>query len=155
MLIHDEVISLFLNVAGTCSTEIELNKLLKLSPMTLPETLKVDWRKRMVARLEEDSPCDLSSPVHSTIRDILAQGSYSITSSEAMLHTMLTMHKLCCVAVSLPHVYISAPALQPRLVPTHCDVLRVPLHQPITPDGSLLSVVCSATLTTSQPNTGP
>jgi hypothetical protein len=62
MLTHDEAISLFLDVAGSCSTEIELNELFETEfdefTLIVPSVLKVDWRDQIITRIKEDSLYD-------------------------------------------------------------------------------------------------
>jgi hypothetical protein len=48
MLIHDDAVTLFLDIAGTPSTEIELNELFVTEAdeftLVVPYALKADWR---------------------------------------------------------------------------------------------------------------
>jgi hypothetical protein len=167
MLLHDEAISLFLDVAGTCSAEIKFNELFETESdyvtLAVPSALKVDWRKRIITRVKEDSLYDHSYPVHNAIRAILDQYSYSLTSSKTtaclcshtlcqMRDTMLMTHKPCCVAMRLPPASMAALALHPRAtmtapmyVPREDSVLPIADPSPVKPPVPLLSVVVQPT----------
>jgi hypothetical protein len=64
MLTHDEAISLFLDVTGSCGKEIELNELFETESdeftLIMPSALKVDWREQIITRVKET----LSMTVH-------------------------------------------------------------------------------------------
>jgi hypothetical protein len=142
-LIHDAAISLFLNAAGTYSTDIELNELFETESddftLAVHSAVKVDWRKWIITRVAEDSLYDRSHPAHNAIRAILAQDSYSLTSNEftscLLMDTMRMMHKPCCVDMLLPPASMAALALQPRATmtaPTYVP-LKLPVKPPTSP----------------------
>jgi hypothetical protein len=87
MLTHDEAISLFLYIDDSCSTDIELNELFETESdeftIIVPSALKVDWREQIITRIKEDSLYNRSCQAQNAIRAILAQDSYSFTSSES------------------------------------------------------------------------
>jgi hypothetical protein len=156
MLTHDEAISLFLDVAGLCSTEIKLNELFETESdeftLIVPIALKVDWHEQLITRVKEDYLYGRSCQAQNAVRVILTQDLYSLTISDftsclrsstlfQMMNTMLMTHKPCCVAVRLPPVAMTALALQPRA--TMSAMTFVPLQQPVKPSAPIPEPVTS------------
>jgi hypothetical protein len=174
MLTHDEAISLFLDVAGSCSTEIELNELFKTESdeftLIVPGALKVDWCEQIITQVKEDSLYDRSCQAQNAIRAILAQDLYSLTRSEStsclrsstlcqMMDKMLATHKPCCVAVRLPLAAMSALTLHPcatmsattYVAPQQPVKPSAPTPEPVTPSVTLLIVECETQCSLSPP----
>jgi hypothetical protein len=166
MLTCDEAISLFLDVAGSCSTKIELNKLFETESdeftLIVPSAPKVAWPEQIITRVKEYSLYERSCQSHNDIRTILAQDSYSLMISEStsclrsstlcqMMDTMLTTHKPCCIYVRLPPVDMASFAFNPRAtmsatiyITPHKPVKpSAPIPEPVTPPATLLIVECA------------
>jgi hypothetical protein len=171
MLAHDEEISLFLDVAGSCSTKIELNELFETESdeftLIVPSVLKVDWRNQIITRIKEDTLYDRSCQAQNAVRDVLAQDLYLLTRGEStsclhsstlcqMMDTMLTTHKPCCVVVRLPPAVVLALALQPRAAMTYVLLQQsvkpsAPITEPVAPPATLLIVECATHRSLSPP----
>jgi hypothetical protein len=95
---HDAAVTLFLDIAGTTSTEIELNELFVTEAdeftLIMPYALKADWRVQIDNRIQEDSLFGCLSPAATAISDVLARGSYLITCST---HTSCPPQSHCVI----------------------------------------------------------
>jgi hypothetical protein len=171
MLMHDDAVTLFLDIAGTPSTEIELNELFVTEAdeftLVVPYALKADWRVQIANRIQEDSLFGCLSPAATAISDVLARGSYLLTCSMNtsclqpstlcdMLTALLTTSTPCTVALRPCPTVMTAFSLQPRatMPPPTSAVISAPIPAPVTPPGPLLIVEC-ATQRSLRPPTMP
>jgi hypothetical protein len=114
MLMHDDDVTLFLDIACTASTEIELNELFVTDAaeftLVVPYALKADWRVYIANLIQEDSLFGFLSPAANAISDVLARGSYLIACSTNtsclqtsalcdMLTALLSTSTPCTIAV--------------------------------------------------------
>jgi hypothetical protein len=83
MLMHDEAVTLLLDIMGTASTDIKLNELFVTEAdeftLVVHYALKADWRVKITNHIQEDSLFGCLYLAATTTSDVLARGSYLIT----------------------------------------------------------------------------
>jgi hypothetical protein len=103
MLLYDDSVTLFLDIAESASTYIELNELFVTEAheftLVVNYALKADWSVQIANQIQEDSLFGCLSPAATTISYVPARGSYLITCSTntsylqpSALCDMLTAH---------------------------------------------------------------